>query len=91
MSEQEAIMILANNPNIVPVPVIASFNNKGEVIPLYFSVEGLRLKVDHLVYTDKKVRDVTIYRCEVTFSDRVQQVTLNYHKRAGIWTLNRIK
>ena len=90
MSEHEVIMILANNPNIVPVPVIASFNNKGEVIPLYFSVEGLRLKIDHLLYADKK-SDVITFRCEVTFSDRVQQIMLNYHKNAGIWTLNKIK
>lgn len=90
MSEHEVTMILANNPNIVPVPVIASFNNKGEMIPLYFSVEGLRLKIDHLLYSDKKTTDMTTYRCEVTFSDRVQQITLNYHKNAGIWTLNRI-
>ncbi|MBQ8823379.1 MAG: hypothetical protein IJZ82_12110 [Lachnospiraceae bacterium] len=90
MSEQEVTMILANNPNIVPVPVIASFNNKGEVIPLYFSVEGLRLRIDHLLYSNKKTLDVTSYRCEVTFSDRVQQITLNYHKNVGIWTLNKI-
>lgn len=89
MSEHEITMILANNPNIVPVPVIASFNNKGEMIPLYFSVEGLRIKIDHLLYAEKKAMDKIVYRCEVTFSDRVQQITLNYHKCAGIWTLNK--
>lgn len=77
------------NPNLIPVPVIASFNAEGELRPLYFSVEGLRLKVDNIRFTDKRMCDIIEFRCEVTFIDRVQSVTLRYHKRQGRWMMKR--
>lgn len=36
------------NPNLVLVPVIASFDTSGKIIPLYIRYEGLRLKIDHI-------------------------------------------
>lgn len=32
-----------NNPNLVIVPVIASFSTDGKMIPVYFSVEGIKI------------------------------------------------
>lgn len=78
------------NSNLICVPVIATFNSAGEIRPLYFSLEGLRLKIDNIKFVDRSRSEVIVFRCEVTFSDRVQQITLHYHKRDAIWTMKRL-
>ena len=39
-----------NNPNLVIVPVIASFSTDGKMIPIYFSVEGIKIKIDKVIW-----------------------------------------
>ena len=39
-----------NNPNLVIVPVIASFSTDGKMIPVYFSVEGIKIKIDKVIW-----------------------------------------
>ena len=66
----------AHNPNLILVPVIASFDTLGKIIPLYFRYEGLKLKIDHIKW----------------FNDRtVEEVILYYHKKNGMWTLEKIR
>lgn len=79
----------ACNSNLVCVPVIASFNAAGKIRPLYFAIEDIRLKIDNIRFVDERMRETPVFECEVTFSDRVQQVTLIYHKRENIWTMKK--
>lgn len=79
------------NGNILCVPVIATFNISGDIKPLYFSVEGIRLKIDNIRYINSNNKEKPVFKCEVTFSDRVQEVTLTYHKRQDVWTMDKIK
>ena len=79
------------NPNLVPVPVIASFDTSGKIIPLYMRFEGLRLKIDHIKWFDDRMIYVIKFCCEITLQDRVQEMILYYHKKNDMWTLERIR
>ena len=45
--EEEKENPFINNENLVAVPVIASFNTEGNMIPIYFSVEGIKIKIEN--------------------------------------------
>ena len=47
--EKEKENPFINNPNLVIVPVIASFSTDGKMIPVYFSVEGIKIKIDKVI------------------------------------------
>lgn len=83
--------IFAYNPDVVPVPVIASFDTSGRIIPLYIRYEGLRLKVDHLKWTSNRMEFVSKFCCEITLQDRVQEVILFYYKRNELWAMQRVR
>lgn len=76
------------NPNVIPVPVIATFSKNGNVCPLYFAVEGIRMKIDNIKWRQEKMSHIE-FRCETTLSDRVEEVRLQYFFREQIWTLER--
>lgn len=80
---------LINNENQIPVPVIATFNKDGKFYPIYFSIEGIRIKVDRIKWvSDKNVWGYT-FRCEITLADRVETVDLYYYKNLNIWALKK--
>lgn len=89
LPEMEKENPFANNPNLLPVPVVATFNKEGKMIPLYFAVEGIRIKVDHVRWTKSMPLLGELFGCEVTVTDAVQQVELCWHKNYNIWTLKR--
>lgn len=87
--QEELIHPLINNEEQIPVPVIATFNKDGKFYPLYFSVEGIRIKVDNIKWVSNKCVWGYSFRCEVTLSDRVETVDLYYYKNLNIWTLKK--
>lgn len=75
-------------PSAIPVPVIATFSKDGKVVPLYFSVEGIRIKIDNIKWKQKRV-DYMEFRCEIMLSDRVDEVRLKYYFKEQIWIMER--
>lgn len=84
LKEKEAPSVNMNEQVIVPV--IASFNKSGDMLPIYFSAEGIRLKIDHVKWSEQK-KWGTIYRCEITVQDRVETVDLYYYATTRLWSL----
>lgn len=87
-SSSDKAHMFDTNPNVIPVPVIATFSKGGEVRPLYFSVEEIRIKIDNIKWKQRRM-DCIEFRCEITLSDRVDEVRLYYYTREQIWTLKR--
>lgn len=83
--------LYTDNPVVEAVPVIASFDGDGRIVPLYIRYEGLRLKVDHIVWRMEDAFARETFCCEITMSDRVLQVLLHYDKKPGVWTMDRIR
>lgn len=80
---------LINNTEQVPVPVIATFNKDGKYYPIYFSLEGIRIKIDNIKWTSEKALWGSMFRCEVTLVDRVEEVDLYYYKTNNVWMMRR--
>ena len=85
LREKESPIIC--NEGQVAVPVIATFNKDGKFDPLYFSLEGIRIKIDKIKWVDDKCLWVYTFRCEITLSDRLETVDLCYYKNLNVWTM----
>ena len=73
------------------LPVIASFNARGDCVPIYFRYifsDGTytNIAIDRVVNIDKRFRQTT-YICDVTANDTRQKVTLTYFREDGLWAL----
>lgn len=55
-------MIYTNEDHLNPVPVIASFNCSGKVIPLYVKLDGESIKVS--CRSSQKFMDYTVFQCD---------------------------
>ena len=84
LSIKEAPVVNVEEQSIVPV--IASFSVSGDMKPIYFSAEGIRLKIDNIKWSEQKTWGIR-YRCEVTVQDRVETVDLCYYFTKKIWTI----
>ncbi len=66
------------------VPAIASFNEKGEILPLYFKIDGVQLKVLHA----KLVSNVSghmEFACAVEDQGYEKQLRISYISGDHIW------
>lgn len=86
--DHDKINPFITNETIIPVPVIASFTSDGRIKPLYFSVDGIQFKIDNILSQDERVSRIH-FRCDITLSDRVEQVDLYFYKNEYTWTLKR--
>ena len=41
--------MVEENEDQIPVPVIATFSKDGKILPLYFSVEGIKIIIDKVI------------------------------------------
>lgn len=75
---------MSNQPNIIPVPVIASFDTEGRVMPLYFRYKEhgsipvtMKSQVKYITYVQ--------FSCECEIDDRICQIYLIYEWREQKW------
>ena len=88
-AEEEKNNPFINNPNLVTVPVIASFNTEGNMIPIYFSVEGIKIKIDKIIWNKENLAWGSQYRCRICVCDVLEEIELMYFKHKNMWTLKR--
>ncbi len=74
------------------VPVIASFDVKGDCIPLYFRYnfeDGTYtdISIDRIIKTEKG-SSKTAYTCYVTTYDIRRTIKIVYFKEQGFWAIN---
>lgn len=95
--EQEAILyqekknFIYDETTQEAVPIIASFGRNGGMIPLYFMVEGVQLKVNKVLWQSNNKTWGNQYRCEVTLNDRVWIIDLFYYSEKRLWTMKKPK
>lgn len=85
LKSKEAPPVNLENQTIVPV--IASFNENGKMIPLYFATNGIRIKINNIKWISKEMTWGMQFRCEITVQDRTETVDLCYYNSHKIWTL----
>lgn len=74
------------------VSVIASFNEKGDCVPLYFRYvfhDGsyTDIQIERIIET-RRAAPHTFYTCYVTTYDIRRKIDLVHHRDEGTWTLN---
>lgn len=85
IKEKEAPVF--NIENQVAVPVIANFNSEGGMIPIYFAMNGIKIKIDNIQWKSDKKTWGSQYRCEFVLNNRVETVDLFYYNTHRIWTM----
>lgn len=69
-----------------PVPVIASFDGRGNIRPLYVRIGPEALKI-HSARLRSASSGVVVYDCRVIDGDYQKPVTLVYHLKERLWTI----
>lgn len=71
-----------------PVPVIASFDTEGHIVPLYVRLQGDACKVDSYWFSDKYA-GITEYHCKIKDGGYLRALLLTYYHTERIWTIPR--
>lgn len=69
----------------VIVPVIASFNTDGKIMPLYVRIQGISYKIDSSWMYSNFISTVD-FNCKVIDGDSLKPLILTYHRREGVWS-----
>ena len=82
--------ILSNNSHdylpIQIVPVIASFNDEGQIRPLYVGINGERYKVESY-WVRRSFSNQIEFQCKLIDQDMLKPVVLTYYQNECIWTI----
>ena len=70
------------------VPVISSFDSKGNIIPLYIRVDGEELKI-YNPFLYESTYELMTFQCEVLDYNRVKQIRLSYHIGKHLWSVGK--
>lgn len=68
------------------VPVISSFDSKGNIVPLYLRVDGVSLKIYNPFLYESTYERLT-FQCDVLDYNRVKQIRLSYHIEKHLWSV----
>lgn len=89
--EEEKHNPFINNPDFHVVPVLASFSTEGKMVPIYFSIEGLKIKIERVVWTCDNLAWGSQYRCQIHVNNKVEEIDLLYYKNRNLWTVKQMK
>ncbi len=82
-------IISRNSHDYAPVriiPVIASFNEEGQLKPLYVGIDGERYKV-HSYWIRRSFSNQIEFNCKLILGKTLQTVIITYYMNECIWTI----
>ena len=70
------------------VPVIATFDTEGYVLPLYIRINGesFRVTSSNMIQQDFAI---SRFKCFINDAGRFKSLNLSYHPDRGIWTIDK--
>ncbi|MBO5146572.1 MAG: hypothetical protein J6C19_13775 [Lachnospiraceae bacterium] len=87
-NQNNANELMEQHTGHMPVPVIASYSSHGKVVPLYFSVEGAKVKISRVKWQERMQEWGCKFRCEVMADHAVKEVDLYYYKNKNTWMVH---
>ena len=78
---------MRDNPNLIAVPVIVSFNTRGEVLPLYFKFKQETVKILSCTQIDQSIGSLR-YKCQYEFNEAARYVELYYNEHIRTWFID---
>lgn len=80
---------LYDSPNIRCIPAIASFSSKGEIKPLYATVNGSQLKIEsYTIHIPSDGQNWIHFICSVIDQEIRKEITLQYSITEHAWFVN---
>lgn len=73
-------------PTQQTVPVICSFDCKGNIQPLYIRIDDKAFKIQSS-YKKHSVFHTTIFQCEIVDCDQLKPLILEYRHREHLWLI----
>jgi len=68
------------------IPVIASFNDNGQIKPLYVGINGERYKVDSY-WVRRSFSNQIEFSCKLIVQKQLKPVVITYYLNECIWTI----
>lgn len=68
------------------VPVIASFNDNGQIKPLYVALNGERYKIDSY-WVRRSFSNQIEFHCKLIIGNTLKPVIMTYYLNECIWTV----
>ena len=68
------------------VPVIASFNDEGQIKPLYVGIDGERYKV-HSYWVRRSFSHQIEFQCKLIVGDSLKIIIITYYLNECVWTI----
>ncbi len=84
-----AQIISRNSHDYAPVtiiPVIASFNEEGQIKPLYVGINGERYKIDSY-WIRRSFSNQIEFSCKLVLGETLQTMIITYYINECIWTI----
>ena len=82
-------IVSLNSHDYMPVdiiPVIASFNEEGQIKPLYVGINGERYKVQSY-WVRRSFSNQIEFSCKLAFGETLQTLIITYYMNECIWTI----
>ena len=76
-----------NSNTMITVPVIASYDASGNILPLYLGYNGESYKVLSAIL--KPCYRIKTFQCKLDVYGRVRNVELSFHPNENAWTIPR--
>lgn len=84
-----AQIVSINSHDYMPVsiiPVIASFNENGQIKPLYVGIDGERYKVQSY-WIRRSFSNQIEFNCRLLFGETLRTMIITYYMNECIWTI----
>lgn len=69
------------------IPVIASYDDKGRVAPLYFRINGESHKVLRYVVLNKALGKIITYECTIEDNGYMKPLIVRYYPEISTWVI----
>lgn len=73
------------SPDMNVIPVIASFDTAGDILPLYLAVDNEQYKI--LSVTPVPSLILSVFKCKVDVCGYIKHITLTFHAKERVWTI----
>ena len=75
-----------NNLPLIFIPVIASFNEDGQIKPLYIGIEGERYKVESY-WVRRSFANQIEFHCKIIYDYSYKNLIITYFMNECLWTI----
>lgn len=74
--------------NATLVPVIASFDSEGHIMPLYVRINGESFKI-RSAWQKPSFGSTSVFQCQIEDNGTIKPLLLTFHQRENVWAMSK--